>query len=109
MHFASAEMAQRRFEELARLEPRLMPLWQQCACVVPPVLELDDVDDEPIDDWCAEDHFLRHIKPRLVALVGWDRVEEPAELRGREAYDAAYAALFSFALNRPCTCCRDQQ
>ena len=110
MLFSSPELAQRRFDELARIEPRLGPLWQLCRRVAPPVaIEVEDFEDEPLTDgWCAEDHFLRHIKPKLVALVGWDRQDDPAELRGRDAYDAAYAALFFHALPRPCACCRDE-
>ena len=111
MVFSSPELAQRSFDELARIEPRLAPLWKLCRVAAPhrpdPVDDDDgDGDDEP--HWCAEDHFLQHIKPKLVALVGWDREEDPPELQQREAYEAAYAALFFHALPRPCACCRDE-
>lgn len=115
--FRSNEAARSRFDELASIEPRLAVLWRMCADVTGPELpddepvdqlELDPIAERPEDGWCAEDHFLRNIKPYLLPLVGWQRREDPPELQASDAYDDAYSALFHHALPRPCTCCRLQ-
>jgi hypothetical protein len=120
--FRSLEVARREFEALAELEPQLRRLWSLCQCATAPVaandeagdpydVDLFDHDDVAVDaredSWCAELYFLQHIKPQIAALVGWGRVDGPAELRGEDAYDTAYSALFFHALTRRCDCCRE--
>lgn len=121
--FRSVEHARREFETYAELEPRLRRLWLLCQTAAPPVAANDENDDDPFDvdlydvdflattarneDWCAEQFFLQQIKPQLTALVGWARIEGAPELRGQEAYDVTYSALFFHALNRTCICCRE--
>lgn len=115
------DVARRAFDEVARIEPQLAPLWYMCRCAAPPVPADDQVDDafdddpyevdelsrdKPDDGWCAEDYFFQKIKPKLERLVGWQRREDPPELQGSDAYDAVYSALFYHALHRPCVCCR---
>lgn len=114
--FPSLAAARLRFDEFARLEPRLTALWTACTDVARPEPEdLDDpfdvdpyAEDQLADDWCTEDHFFRFIKPHLLPLIGWQRRGDPAELQTSEAYDAVYTALFHFALHRTCECCREQ-
>jgi hypothetical protein len=116
--FSSLDAARRRFDELARLEPKIAPLWAACVQIAPPVTdELDDafdvdafIDDvDPDDGWCAEDQFFRTIKPLIGSFIGWHRTEDPPELQTSEAYDAVYSALFHHALPRPCACCRRER
>jgi hypothetical protein len=107
---------------LAELEPQLRRLWSLCQCATAPAaandeardpydVDLFDHDEVTVDareaSWCAELYFLQHIKPQIAALVGWGRVDGPPELRGEDAYDTAYSALFFHALNRRCDCCRE--
>jgi hypothetical protein len=114
------EVACREFDALAELEPQLRRLWMLCQCASAPVAANDQAEDPydldlfdsdaltnevPADSWCAELYFLQHIKPQLVALVGWGRVDGAPELRTGDAYDIAYSALFFHALNRSCVCC----
>ncbi len=114
--FPSLAAARVRFDEFARLEPRLTALWSACAELARPEPEhLEDpfdfdpfVHDQLADDWCTEDHFFRFIKPQLLPLIGWQRRGDPAELQTSEAYDAVFTALFQFALDRTCNCCRAQ-
>jgi hypothetical protein len=122
--FRSLEEARLTFEQYVRIEPRLTALWQMSRRAAPPVPANDHVDDvfdvdvfdvdvlsvEKADDgWCAEDYFFQNVKPMLLSLVGWNRREDPAELRGSDAYDAVYSALFYHALHRPCACCRERR
>jgi hypothetical protein len=120
--FSSMEIARRAFDEYARVEPRLTGLWYVCRRAAPPVPanDVDDafdvdpfeadgiVSDSPDDGWCAEDYFFENVKPELLRLIGWYRLEEPPELRQSRAYDAVYSALFYHALHRPCACCRER-
>lgn len=115
------EEARLRFDEHARIEPRLIELWHLCRRAAPPMpandedddafdVDLYDVDhlsaDKPDDGWCAEDWFHRNVKPRFLPLVGWFRLEDPPALKGSNAYDEVYSALFCHALSRTCACCR---
>lgn len=116
------EQARREFDVFAELEPRLRRLWVLCQTASPPMPANDDADD-PYDvdlydrdalasdasaaDWCTEQFFLRYIKPEITALVGWGRLDGARELRGQDAYDVVYSALFFHALNRNCICCRE--
>ena len=112
----SLAAARLRFDECARLEPRLTALWTACAEVAQPErvglddpFDFDPFAEEPLeDDWCTEDHFFRYIKPQLLPLIGWQRRGDPAELQTSEAYDAVFTALFHVALHRTCDCCREQ-
>jgi hypothetical protein len=116
--FPSLDAARRRFDELARLEPRLAPLWGACEQIAHVEDEIEDpfdVDSFEVDEllasedgWCAEDQFFRTIKPQIGALVGFHREEDPAELQTPEAYDAVYSALFHHALIRQCACCAER-
>jgi hypothetical protein len=116
----SIEAARRAFEAFARVEPQLEPLWELCRSAAPPVrggfvddafdVDAFDVDvvaaDKPDEGWCAEDHFLEHVKPRLVGLVGAHRTTAD-ELQSTEAYDAIYELLINAALDRTCACCTE--
>lgn len=114
--------ARRAFDEYARVDPRLHALWRMCESAAPVAIACDrDVEDGNHDghddgdnhdetraeSWCAEDYFLREVKPQLLVLVGWERAEDPPLLRTSEAYEAAYTALFELALRRSCACCAD--
>ncbi len=118
--FRSIEEARRAFDEFARLEPRLDSLWDLCRRAGPPCREGEEIDDvaavdpfeidplavdEPDNDWCAEDYFLKHVKSKLLFLVGSHRPGEPHPLHSRDAYDSLYDALMNWALIRPCACC----
>lgn len=119
--FPSLDIARRTFDAYARLDPRLMPLWNLCRRAAPPVPANDedidpfDVDvftidilaaGKPHDGWCAEDFFFQNVKQKLETLVGMHRQEDPPELRQERAYHEVYSALFYHALHRPCACCR---
>lgn len=118
--YRSIDEAWRAFDFYARMEPRLRPLWDLCQRAEPPVREAENVDDvydadpfeidplaadKPDDGWCAEDFFLKHVKSRLLLLVGWHRSAGPPELRTPGAYEAIYDLLINWALHRPCACC----
>lgn len=120
--FRSLEHARREFEKYAALEPELRRLWLRCQTAGPAIAAKDDIVDafdvdlydcDPTtsearaNDWCAERFFLEEIKPQLVTLVGWGRLKGALELRGDDAYDVVYSALFFHALNRVCACCRE--
>jgi hypothetical protein len=120
--FPSFEAARHVFDEYAALEPRLAELWSRCRRAAPSLRANEDVDDafdrdtydfdttassDSTDGWCAEDFFSLEIKSPLMLLVGWYRPREPQELRSSKAYDEVYSALFNFALNRTCVCCRE--
>lgn len=118
--FRSYDDAKRRFDEYAKIEPRLRDLWWDCRQAAPPIYTNDeaedpfDVDEYDVDrvsrdaaDWCAELWFMQTIKPRFRVLVGWERSDlDPPELRTSKAYDDVYAGLFYFALSLTCQCCR---
>jgi hypothetical protein len=117
--FRSTEIARQVFDEYSFLDPRLRALWNLCSRATSPApanddnvdigaLDLFDVDafSSCEDSWCAEDFFFEHVKPMLVQLVGWSRMDDPPELRSQNAYDAVYSALFFHALHRGCACCR---
>jgi hypothetical protein len=113
MRHASLEAARRVFDAYARLEPELTPLWTQCRHASPPASEEPDdvydvdsfIDDQPADDWCAEDFFQRDVKWKLFGLVGVDRALGPEELQTSKAYETVYDVLLNWALNRTCRCC----
>ncbi len=122
--YGSIDDAKRAFEAYVRIEPQLEPLWALCEHAAPPVRgrEVADADDaydvdafdidvvaadQPDDGWCAEDYFLQHVKPQLVALVGAVRVGGPDELQSVEAYTAVYDLLINWALDRTCACCAE--
>jgi hypothetical protein len=60
----------------------------------------------PTDGWCAEQYFDQVVKRQLLPLVGWHRLEGPADLQTSEAWEAVVSALLFHALNRHCECCR---
>jgi hypothetical protein len=116
--YGSVDDARRAFDEYARIEPELTPLWDLCERAAPPVRATDDDDDvnDPFDvdviatdrsydGWCAEDFFGEHVKSRLLLLAGVYRSGDPEALRSSDAYDALYDLLVNWALNRPCACC----
>lgn len=122
--YRSAIEARERFDECARLDARLTPLWPLCerAARPEPEPEVDedvyDVDpyeadglaaETAYDGWCAEDHFFQYVKPTLMRLVGEQRLDGPSELQGRDAYDAIYDALINWALHRSCACCVEHE
>jgi hypothetical protein len=120
--YRSIDEAWQAFAVYARREPRLWPLWDLCRRAAPPVREtafVDDVyaddplendllaTDKPDDGWCAEDYFLRHVKSKLLLLVGMYGPGEVHELYSREAYETIYDLLINWALNRSCVCCAE--
>jgi hypothetical protein len=119
--YRSIDDARAAFDRYAQIEPRLLPLWDLCACAEPTVyvdesadvydpdpFEADSLADKPTDGWCAEDFFLEHVKSRLLLLVGQHRVGPLHELHGREAFEEVYDLLLNWALHRPCACCAPQ-
>jgi len=118
--YPTLDAARRAFDEVAEREPRLYELWSLCREAAPPVhepepddafdVDLYDVDTvvrQAIDEgWCAEDFFQTHIKSDLLLLVGMHRPTGPEELRTYDVYETVYAALFDWALERSCPCCR---
>ncbi|HTR51847.1 MAG TPA: hypothetical protein VMJ10_14125 [Kofleriaceae bacterium] len=112
--YRTMDEARRAFARYASLDPRLEKLWHECYWASPtrgPEANADDVGDDsnhdPAAGWCAEDYFFREVKPKMVALVGWNRSADPPELRTSTAYEAVYMALFQFALSRTCACCAE--
>src|ERR1041384_6256683 len=107
--YGSIDDARRAFDAYASVEARLLPLWELCRRAAPPVREVADDDDDdgvvdpfeddalasdqPDDDWCAEDSFFAHVKPRVSQLVGSDPPGEPHALHSHEAYETIYAPL----------------
>lgn len=69
--------------ELIELEPKLEALRKQIQLV-----------DDSKPNVCATEIWLKHFKPRMVQLVGWERIEGPAVLKTEEAYRLAYHVLF---------------
>lgn len=101
-----------RFEELARLEPRLMRLLARCRIALRFLRvragEHDDGAEEgsPDDLGCVEDFFYRVIKPEMRRLVGRDRLDDPDALRSRAAYEVVHRVLESALPPCPCEVCR---
>ncbi|HEY3807174.1 MAG TPA: hypothetical protein VGL61_31450 [Kofleriaceae bacterium] len=117
--FSSRVVARSAFAEYSRLEPELEALWHECRRATPPdrasledAFDTDAFDRDELlasqDDWCAEWFFFKHIKRRLIALVGIHRPNGPRELCTTTAYETVYTALFDHALNRSCTCCHER-
>lgn len=118
--YRSIDDAWRVFDNYARTEPRLRPLWDLCRRAAPPVRLPEYVDDvydfdpfeidplaadNPLAGWCAEDYFREHVKSKLLLLTGQHRPGPLHELHGREAFEEIYDLLLNWALNRPCSCC----
>lgn len=84
------------FAELAYMEPRLLSLESDVQNVF---------DDEESEWFCANDIWYESLKPRLLELVGFDRVDRHPLLGGTSAYDTAYQHLSNqLPVCRNCGC-----
>jgi hypothetical protein len=82
------------WDELVDAEPRLGQL----------LAEAQAVKDEGGPSFCANTIWYRRFKPRLSALVGWDRKGHPV-LGGELAYDVAYRIVYNALPDcRDCLC-----
>ena len=83
------------FEELADLEPRLLELLHEARSMI----------DMGGLSFCANRIWYDGFKPRLVALVGWERDAGPKLLRTSAAYDVAYQTIYGALPDcRDCAC-----
>jgi hypothetical protein len=76
------------------------------------VREHDDADDDlelldgdPDEGWCAEDFFHDHVKSDLLLLAGLHRPGAPHALHSHAAFEEIYELLLDWALRRTCACC----
>jgi hypothetical protein len=72
-------------EQLVALDPRIGLLLRDAGRVK---------DDGGPEGFCANLVFYTRFKPRVMALVGWERQDGPAELRTPYAYDLVYDAIY---------------
>lgn len=83
------------FDELAAVEPKLSALLAEAGAVK---------DDGKPKSFCANRHWYREFKPRLLNLVGWRRTDVPG-LGTSRAYDVAYAVIYdALPACRDCGC-----
>lgn len=79
-----------QFRRLCELEPQLLVLRDEAASYR---------EEKRDDEFCANAVWHGYygevgIKPRLVELVGWGRMDGAEELRTQDAYDAAYSCIY---------------
>ena len=78
------------FNDLAALEPKLLPLFNEAAEISGRTLP---------ENFCANSIWFVYdghagIKRRLMPLVGWDRQDGPELLQTSEAYDVVYQTIY---------------
>jgi hypothetical protein len=83
-------------DELVALDPRIGQLLEDAGRVR---------DDGSAPAYCGNLVFDTRFKPRIVALVGWERRDGPKPLRTNLAYDVLYDAVYDKMPNcRNCWC-----
>lgn len=71
------------FNRLVQLDPRLLELVQEAACV-----------NNDADDFCANEIWSERFKPHLMRMVGWLADGTHPDLNSQVAYDIAYGVVY---------------
>lgn len=82
------------FKKLCEIEPKLLELVELAK-------EQHKVYNRKRKYYCANDYWLRTIKPKLVLLVGWE-ARNPL-LQNTDDYDTAYDTIYNML--PPCKTC----
>lgn len=84
------------FDEICRLEPRVLDLYEEAVNADP-----NELDYSELSRWFGYGVYRGNgIKPRLVKLVGWQRCQKD-RLATSEAYDIAYKTILDALPDEP--------
>lgn len=70
------------WDKLIEMEPKLNELYESAK------------NEKQTPGYCANRVWFTTLKPKLLALVGWDREEDHNQLCTDEAYDIAYETIY---------------